>query len=212
MSFNDDPVETFKLPNGKVLKMFPDNYPENPRTGFNSWLGTMVCWHSRYDLGDEQISRYDPMQFWRDKAADYVPFDTENLPEETVWKIIDRNFIVLPLAILDHSGLHMWVGSGPHWSDSAGWDSGQVGWIYVEKKKVREEYSLKKITKEVKKNVLKVLESEVEVYDQYLSGDVYGYVLEDTDGRELDSCWGFYGYDIKTNGIAEYVPEVLESN
>lgn len=39
----------------------------------------------------------------------------------------------------------------------------------------------------------KYLKSEVETYDQYLTGDVYGYVIEDKEGEELDSCWGFYG-------------------
>lgn len=41
----------------------------------------------------------------------------------------------------------------------------------------------------------KVAEGITETWNQYLSGDVYGYQVEDKDGTELDSCWGFYGSD-----------------
>ena len=33
------------------------------------------------------------------------------------------------------------------------------------------------------------------IYSQYLKGDVYGYIIEDPDGDEVDSCWGFYEQD-----------------
>ena len=48
------------------------------------------------------------------------------------------------------------------------------------------------------------LRGEVEAFDQYLRGDVYGVIVQrvkrDEDGdevdtEELDSCWGFYGLD-----------------
>lgn len=39
------------------------------------------------------------------------------------------------------------------------------------------------------------LESEAEMYAQYIDGEVYGYTIEDDQGIEVSSCWGFYGYD-----------------
>lgn len=33
----------------------------------------------------------------------------------------------------------------------------------------------------------------VEEWNQYLSGDVYGYKVLDEDGEAVDSCWGYYG-------------------
>jgi hypothetical protein len=48
--------------------------------------------------------------------------------------------------------------------------------------------------KEERSEVL--LKGEVETYDQYLRGDVYGYrvfKVENGEEEELDSCWGFYG-------------------
>lgn len=41
----------------------------------------------------------------------------------------------------------------------------------------------------------KYMEAMVEELDQYLSGDVYGYIIEDEDDEIVDSVWGFYGYD-----------------
>jgi len=35
--------------------------------------------------------------------------------------------------------------------------------------------------------------SLVNEWNQYLSGDVWGYVVEDDEGNHLESCWGFYG-------------------
>ena len=37
------------------------------------------------------------------------------------------------------------------------------------------------------------IRGEVAEYDQYLTGQVYGYVIEDEDGDHVDSCWGFIG-------------------
>src|SRR5579864_4230829 len=100
---------------GKIIKIYPDEDAENPRDWDN--LGTMICFHRRYQLGDKHTFQ-TPADFdeWRNK---------EN-PE-------DYLAIILPLYLLDHSGLRMSVSS---FHDH--WDSGQVGWIYVTKEKVKE--------------------------------------------------------------------------
>ncbi len=43
----------------------------------------------------------------------------------------------------------------------------------------------------LKVRALKIAEAEVQTYDQYLRGEVYGYQI-DEDG---DSCWGYYGIE-----------------
>ena len=40
---------------------------------------------------------------------------------------------------------------------------------------------------------MQYLQSEVRVYDKYLTGDVYGYVVENEAGETVESCWGFFG-------------------
>ena len=43
---------------------------------------------------------------------------------------------------------------------------------------------------------MKVLQGEVETYGQYISGEVYGYVIK-KDGleEEIESCWGMYEHE-----------------
>jgi hypothetical protein len=60
------------------------------------------------------------------------------------------------------------------------------------------------MTAAVRDQALKCLVAEVETYDQYLTGDVYGVVVEsfaldasgkEVDVRKLNSIWGIYGLD-----------------
>jgi hypothetical protein len=65
------------------------------------------------------------------------------------------------------------------------------------------EYGCKRITKKVLERAREVLVGEVEIYNQWLNGEVYGWetykVDEDVadkdiedEGELLDSCWGYY--------------------
>jgi hypothetical protein len=155
-----------------VVKIIPDDDRESPRDWDN--LGTMVCWHRRYNLGDGKPD-CEPSEF---------------NPKE--------HAVCLPLYLYDHSGITM--RTGPF---GCPWDSGQVGWIYIDADKIRKEYSVKRISKKLLARVASYLESEVKVYDQFLTGDVYGFTVETEDGEDVDSCWGFYGMDEARNAGRE---------
>lgn len=165
---------------GYRIEIFQDDNPQDPRENDN--LGSMICFHRRYNLGDKHS------------------MSIENLKA----LIEGKDVISLPLFLYDHSGIAIstrsWVGRA-HYAE---WDSGQVGYIYVDEAKIRSEYSLldpsKKIHKDVKDKVLGVLEAEVEGYNLYLSGKCYGYQILKPQECEmckhiapnvLDSCWGF---------------------
>lgn len=160
---------------GYTIKIEYDTDPMSPREWDN--LGTMTCSHRRYNLGDEQFDAGN-FEGWDDVRASLVAAGAR---------------VILPLRLLDHSGISMSVGSDAHPHDPGGWDSGQVGFIYVTAAKLREEYSVKRITKAIEAKAEEVLRAEVTTYDEYLTGDVYGYVIEDPDGNDVESCWGFYG-------------------
>lgn len=110
--------------------------------------------------------------------------------------------VVLPLYLHEHGGITMNTGGF-----SCPWDSGQVGYIVAPAG--TEGMSPEQIDS--------CLRSEVEIYDHYLTGSVYGFVLErraDTCGHcgrggewsYADSCWGFYGdADPLKNGVAEHL-------
>ncbi|MFR9543614.1 MAG: hypothetical protein SNH27_16395, partial [Rikenellaceae bacterium] len=70
------------------------------------------------------------------------------------------------------------------------------GIIAVDIDRIRKEQGWKNITKERREKVESWLEAEVKLYDQYLTGDVYGYTISECDNEDNeldDSCWGFYG-------------------
>ena len=176
------------------IKIIQDNDPYSPRENDN--LGKMVCFHGRYNLGDKH--NYD--------HRDYSGWEEQR---EAISKNEDV-CVILPLYLYDHSGIT--ISTSPF---SCRWDSGQVGWILVSKKKVREEYGVKRINQKLVEKVTGILEAEVKEYDQYLTGDVYGYEIYEvttcSEGHEhetiIDSCWGFYGEEYcmtEAEGIVKY--------
>jgi len=67
----------------------------------------------------------------------------------------------------------------------------------------------------------KYLNSEVETYDQYLTGDVWGYTIYEIETcdkgheheNEVDSCWGFFGHDEcekEGNAVIKYLENKKE--
>lgn len=160
---------------GLKIKIYQDEDAGNPREECDE-AGTMVCWHGRYTLGDKH-NFSDPEAFreW--------------------WKENGKGGVLLSLFLYDHSGITMRATEGEN-PFSCPWDSGQVGFIYVTRETIIKEWG-----KRGKQKAINYLKGEVKTYDDYLTGDVYGYVVEGPDGEELDSCWGYYGdYDDKDYG------------
>lgn len=93
----------------------------------------------------------------------------------------------LPVFMYDHGGV-VYNTTGFH----CPWDSGCVGFIFMEKSRIREIYGWKRITKAREEQVKTWLRNEVETYSQWANGQVYGFITKDPDGEEIDSCWGFY--------------------
>lgn len=155
-------IKEFKV-NETVVKIYPDKDPESPREWDN--LGTMLyVTGSRHMLGDRSAT-LDEME-----------------------EIANRSDVIsLPVYAYIHSGIVMNTTGY-----SCRWDSGQTGIIYAERSKILEEYGCKRISPQLRSTVEAILRGEVETYSKYVSGEVYGFVIEDASGEELDSCWGFF--------------------
>ena len=162
-----DAIETFEH-NGFKVKLCLDPEPMNPRKEFDHFT-TLACWHRRQNLGDAQI----------------VPTSAKDLTEEMGEEDI---LAILPLYIYEHGGITMRTGA---FSDQ--WDSGQVGWGYVTREQAKQLGSPPEGGESAQAYYERVIREEVAEYDQYLTGQVYGYIVEDEDGDHIDSCWGFYG-------------------
>ncbi len=196
----ETPVKTFKKGN-QILEIYSDSQPESPRSWDN--MGTMLCFHRRYSLGDKQETNF--------------PIKTDMFSGwDEMEKFIVRNYdvaVILPLYMYDHSGIT--IKTTPF---DCRWDSSRIGFIYATRKAIRESYGVKLVTKKVRERAEKHLLGEVETYDQFVTGDVYGFKLKtvsvladgNEEGEEEHSCWGFYGSDWKNNGIFDHVSGKFE--
>lgn len=184
-------LKTYKEINGnKLFKIYQDQDPVSPREWDN--LGVMLCFHKVYSLGDKINLKSSEFGGW-DEVKEYL-------------KKNEGAKVILPLFLYDHSGLTMKIGSfnGTLPQGHAHFDSAQVGFIYATRKAIKKE----KLTIKKAKDVL---EGEVEVFNQYLQGQVYGYSLVELKKCETcgniseevkDSCGGYYG-DLETSGILD---------
>jgi hypothetical protein len=81
-----------------------------------------------------------------------------------------------------HSGVSLAITGTRNFPDRC-FDVSPLGAVFVSKKEKR-----------LRKSALKLATGLVETWNQYLSGDVWGYEITSTSGHE-DSCWGFYGLE-----------------
>ena len=161
---------------GMRLEIYADDDPLDPRKEWDNF-GHMVCAHRQYQLGDEQLDT-SGFSSW-DEVADYLEAERGAV-------------IILPLYLFDHSGLSISVGSSHfRMCDPQGWDWGQVGFIYATMDDVTKEYG--DTMPESIRKAEELLCTEVDTYDKYLTGEVYGFKL--FSDVEIDSCWGFYDID-----------------
>lgn len=160
-----------------TVEIFPDPEPRNPHE--DATLGIIACAHKRYNLSDKgaEIS-----------SQDFTSWDA-------VEKYLIRDcgaVVILPLWLYDHSGISISTRSFYGRAQHAQWDSGRVGFIYATRDTIRCMQGWKKLTKERRAKIEEYLRGEIDIYDQYLTGDVYGYSVA-VDGEVVDSCWGFFG-------------------
>lgn len=167
-----------------TVRIVHDEHGESPRTMQDN-LGEMRCWHPRYRLGDAETE-------CPDDPEDFGAWAEE---EGAVW---------LPLYLYDHSGLTMNTTGF-----SCGWDSGQVGYIYATAEHMKKCYMVDELTDDHREMAEQDLKHQVAEFDLFLRGEIYGYVIEDADGDEIDSCWGFIGDEYVREAAAEALASEL---
>lgn len=202
--------------NGKIIKIVHDNdCIDDPRLWDNQTI--MACFHSRYNLGDKTGKvdlEHVVLDLWLENASDKelkakilrdikthsITYYREIINSGYNWK--DRfeyvyryeldilgnasSELELPNAITwnfiylyDHSGIT--ISMNPF---SCRFDSGIVGIIYmIDDPKNPISYE----------EQYKIMKSEVKTYDDYLTGNCYGFQILDENENEIDSCYGFLG-------------------
>lgn len=175
------------------------------------------------------IASYDSLEWLVDDIIDSM-----NTPDK--WKLLEKNgYVYLNIHCYEHSGITISCSNGYPYNDR--WDGGQCGWIYTTKKEVigcggmirgKSGKYIKVTDKNWKQAAYLWMKGEVEIYDQYLQGDVYGYICDELDAddqaslespmgelfdeegltwnEDVDSCWGFYSREWG-NSLFEYIME-----
>lgn len=178
------------------LKIEYDEYAESPREWYN--LCTIFSQRGDWNIAD------DGFAYSRDEAADKY--------EEYKERQEKGEIFMCPVYMYDHSGQTISLTS---FGDP--WDSGVAGYIFVEKEKILKETNATE--ENWKEKAYKYMQSEIKIYDNYITGEVYGYNLEKAEVTEHkrisdgtmwttveweseDGCCGFYG-DPETSGLID---------
>jgi hypothetical protein len=145
------------------IKAEYDSYAINPTDrNHNDLPFKIVCSNN---IGHERWSKYDLRDF-PDKAK-------------------KEGYEYLPIFYFSHGGQA--VQTKPFNSPYSDWDSGQVGWIFVEPVTGRKEWG-----KKWRKMARSYMEASVEEWDAWMQGDAYFMTVGHGD-ETLDSCGSFIG-------------------
>ena len=103
-------------------------------------------------------------------------------------------FVWRPISIYDHSGASIWLGGTAGHVD-ARWDCSTIGFAYVEKCTADKEYIPTEEYRTWREWANHIMEAEMDVYDDYVEGNCYGWSIKDENDDAVDSCSGYYGTD-----------------
>lgn len=189
---------------GYTIQIAYDLDPESPREWDN--LGIMACWHRRDNYGDVQPG-INPLDYMIKVMNEKQQRDNlyKNIPAGKVQQMFERDNLVIPIMAYEHGGITIRAYDYGNFPDQM-WDCGQLGFIYVSKDKIRAEYG--NAGKKSLEKARQCLLSEIKTYDDYLTGQVYGFIITDKNDEEVDSCWGFYGLDYciqEAKDVVEYL-------
>lgn len=167
-------IQEIQLKNGNKLEIWQDTDAENPREGFFSNVTEMIFFHKRMNVGDKH--NIDP-----DNYSSFAGMMNENVKDGD-----------LALPVFCYSKRCFELSLEPF---SCPWDSGTLGFIVTREDEINHEFNGDRI------KALKNLKNELKIYNDYLNGRTYGGILYDSEGHEIDACWGFYGNNMEENGI-----------
>lgn len=120
------------------------------------------------------VLKHRSYDFPRENELDisYINSSSLNLLEK-------QGYWIKPVYMYDHSGIILSL--SPF---SCSWDSGIAGYIYIDQKR-KQEYGFT-----TKEEWFEVAKREIEIYNQYLEGSVYDYIVWDVENNEIidDLC------------------------
>lgn len=152
-----------------------DEFCESPREWDNVAEFVGVGCRRLYDFFDKVVDDSDELAEYLNEVGEHV---------------------AMPLYIYEHSGICI------HTYRASRWDTSFVGVAVVSKEKALD--ALNCTVENWEEKAREIINQEIEMLNQYLSGDVYMYVLEQVKKceccgaehtEEIESCGGFFGVE-----------------
>lgn len=166
--------------NGFDVRIVIDEDDNGPREWTHGCELTLS--QRRYDLPNDADIDFDDFDGWQE-MADYL-------------KAEEGALLVLPVWGYEHGQLALKAGDRTgQFGDR--WDSGLAGLAYVTPQNWKDTQGTEWAGDDNDLDIAaRLIADDVDVYTQYLTGDVYGYIITDpVDGEEIDSLWSLYGLD-----------------
>jgi hypothetical protein len=164
-----------------IIEIVADDDPPNPREDYEN-LGTMICRYRDLVLGDDLPNRLKER---------FKTWDIDEIAAFKRWKNINQKYlVVLPVYLFNHTVITISI--KPFYCP---WDSGQVGWIYAPHNEIKRYFGVEELTPELIEQSRQILIQEVKTYDDYLMGNVWGYLIKNKKNEVIDNCFGFWGYE-----------------
>jgi hypothetical protein len=196
----DDTILVEETPEGWTVKyLVRDDDPMSPREWDDEEL-FLVNYHRDFDVRNDKVITEEDVRalylrprineiinsgmargkWLTQEELDEIKEGMRDIPQE-------ENYWFFPLSCYSHSGVSLSLSS--HFAcDSGGWDTSHVGVVLVGKEFFPTE-----------ERAREAAEGLVNEWNEYLSGDVYGVVVETFDKERHpvneDSCWGYYGQE-----------------
>jgi hypothetical protein len=183
--------DTFKHA-GFTVKIIQDPDPDEPDYGEAEFYLYASCsghGHGSYEIGRRNVQDGNKHIPWGEFIWGQYGSDIPTEENERAWDLYqewldcyDSSYQVWPIKAGNAHG----PGSFTIWECDE--DDEIEGYVFI---KVPDT-DLGKLG-DASRDVEKIKDALIEQYQQWCRGEVYGYVIEDSDGEEIESCWGYYG-------------------
>ena len=181
----EDTIKVTELPDGYEVKyLAQDENPQSPdEWGDNNLF--LVHYHRDFEVDRDNIITENDARDW---------YQGSKIEQE-------KDYWLVPIEAYIHSGVSLAISNEGNFPDRR-WDVSHVGLALASKKEFKS-----------KKAAEKAVRGLIDEWNQYLSGDVYGVVVEKYNKEKKlvdnDHVWGYYGYDYALEELknTKYTPQ-----
>lgn len=189
--------KTYKNSIGEQIEIHYDHDPINPLDC--DGLFNFFTFEKRYRSIHEH--NYSSMKEWYDEMLFEGAFDKHTThagdagmgpvgrAKYLAEKLYKKGYFALPILKYEHSDVKYYLGDSIDY-----WDGSVVGFVWVNRSEICREYGQKIITKNLRQQLEKSIDSMLKSYTDYANGYVYSYFHYDSEGELIDSCGSYMGY------------------